>query len=238
MIINQNLDEQKIDEAIFYFENSTDEQLFEFLDGNDDVLKQIAVLKLDKVENALQVDKILNTLTDHPSETREYCSFLVNRLLKKEDYQKYFSSEKAFSNIERAIFDVNPKVCRKIIEVLPNFIQLYELYPSMIRNCFDLIELLQEKNKEKNYLYNKKSFHLYWHVFALGYTLDKNLFEKYQKSLVELLNALLEFNEYTLREKGAYLVKQLLTYSQTAELIELLDKYTNDKNFYVKEILD
>lgn len=238
MIINQNLDEQKIDEAIFYFENSTDEQLFEFLDGNDDVLKQIAVLKLDKVENAFQVDKILNTLTDHPSETREYCSFLVNRLLKNEDYQKYFSSEKAFSNIERAIFDVNPKVCRKIIEVLPNFIQLNELYPSMIRNCFDLIELLQEKNKEKNYLYNKKSFHLYWHVFALGYTLDKNLFEKYQKSLVELLNALLEFNEYTLREKGAYLVKQLLNYSKTVELIELLDKYTNDKNFYVKEILD
>ena len=75
------IEEKKIDEAINHFENATDEQLFEFLDGDDDVLKQIAVLKLEKVSSSDEVDKILNTLTDHPSETREYCSFLVNRLM-------------------------------------------------------------------------------------------------------------------------------------------------------------
>ena len=232
------IEEKKIDEAINHFENATDEQLFEFLDGDDDVLKQIAVLKLEKVSSSDEVDKILNTLTDHPSETREYCSFLVNRLLKNKEFRQYFSSEKAFSNIERAVFDVNPKVCRKVIEVLPYFVQLDELYPTMIKNCFDLIELLQEKNKEKNYLYNKKSFHLYWHVFALGYTLKEDLFQKYENDLINLLNALLEFKEYTLREKGAYLVKELMKFSNDERLKSLLDTYTNDENFYVKEILD
>jgi len=232
------IEEKKIDEAINHFENATDEQLFEFLDGDDDVLKQIAVLKLEKVSSSEEVDKILNTLTDHPSETREYCSFLVNRLLKNKEFRQYFSSEKAFSNIERAVFDVNPKVCRKVIEVLPYFVQLDELYPTMIKNCFDLIELLQEKNKEKNYLYNKKSFHLYWHVFALGYTLKEDLFQKYENDLINLLNALLEFKEYTLREKGAYLVKELMRFSNDERLKSLLDTYTNDENFYVKEILD
>ena len=46
------IEEKTIDEAINHFENATDEQLFEFLDGDDDVLKQIAVLKLEKVSSS------------------------------------------------------------------------------------------------------------------------------------------------------------------------------------------
>jgi len=231
-------EEEKIDEAINHFENTSEAELFAFLDGNDDVLKQIAVLKLEKVTSSQQVDKIINTLTDHPSETREYCAFLVNRLLKNENYRMFFTSEKTLVGLERAVFDVNPKVCRKIIEVLPYFVQLDELFSTLLKNCFDLIELLQEKNKEKNYLYNKKSFHLYWHVFALGYTLNDKLYAKHKNSLINLLNALLEFNEYTLREKGAYLTKELLNFSQDIQLYEILEKYTDDNNFYVKEILE
>jgi len=228
-------EEQKIDEAINYFENATEEELYSFLEGNDDVLKQIAVLQLEKVSSSDEVDKILNTLTDHPSETREYCSFLVNRLLKNESYRKFFTSEKAFASIERAIFDVNPKVCRKIIEVLPFFIQLDELFPTMIKNCFDLIEFLEEKNKEKNYLYNKKSFHLYWHIFALGYTLNEHLATLHKSDLINLLNALFDFKEYTLREKGAYLAKELSKLKSEPEILSLVEKYTNDENFYVNE---
>ena len=108
----------------------------------------------------------------------------------------------------------------------------------MIRNSFDLIELLREKNKNKNYLYNKKSFHLYWHIFALGYTLTTELFNGNKKELTTLLNELLSFKEYTLREKGAYLTNELLKFDNSQEIQELLEKYTVDDNFYVKEIFD
>ena len=231
-------DEQKIDIAIDHFKNTTDEKLFQFLSGDDDVLKQIALLKLESINSEEQADLIVHTLVNHPSETREYCSFLINRLLKQDEYKKYFSSEKSYTNIERAVFDVNPKVCRKIIEVLPYFSQLEKLYPQMIKNSFDLIELLREKNKNKNYLYNKKSFHLYWHIFALGYTLTQDLFIENKAQLIALLNELLSFKEYTLREKGAYLTNELLKFDSSPKMQELLRNYTNDENFYVKEIFD
>ena len=106
----------------------------------------------------------------------------------------------------------------------------------MIKNSFDLIELLQEKNKDKNYLYNKKSFHLYWHIFALGHTLTDEFFSKYQEELYSLLEKLLTFKEYTLREKGAYLAKKLSNYSTNKKFQTITAKYRNDENFYVKEI--
>ncbi len=229
-------EESKIDEAIKYFETCTTKDLFNFLDGEDDILKQIALLNIEEINSTVEADKILNTLIEHPSETREYCAFLINRLLKNSNYRKYFDSKTALNNIEKAIFDVNPKVCRKILEVLPFFIQLDTLYPMLIKNSFDLIELLQEKNKDKNYLYNKKSFHLYWHIFALGYTLTADFFTKYQEELYNLLEKLLTFKEYTLREKGAYLAKELLHYSSNEKFQAISDKYCNDENFYVKEI--
>ena len=79
-------------------------------------MKQIALLKLKHISSVEQADLIVHTLVNHPSETREYCSFLINRLLKQTRYREFFSSEKSYTNIEKAVFDVNPKVCRKIIE--------------------------------------------------------------------------------------------------------------------------
>ncbi len=235
MKINNLQEEIKIDEAISHFKNLNREEFYSFLDSSNDVLKQIALLNIENVFSEQEANKITNTLTDHPSETREYCSFLINRLIKNPDYRSYFFSQTILNNFERAIFDVNPKVCRKIIEILPYFEKLEMLYPLLIKNSFDLIELLEEKNKEKNYLYNKKSFHLYWHVFALGYTLNNRLYQNHKKDLVNLLNLLIKFKEYTIREKGAYLVKKLKKYSSEQELKEILEKYLNDENFYVKE---
>ena len=79
-------DEEKIDIAINHFETSTDEELFQFLAGDDDVLKQIALLKLKHISSVEQADLIVHTLVNHPSETREYCSFLINRLLCAKNY--------------------------------------------------------------------------------------------------------------------------------------------------------
>ena len=55
--------------------------------SEDEVLKQIALLKLDTINSIYEAEKIVFTLTNHASETREYCSFLINRLLKNEQLQ-------------------------------------------------------------------------------------------------------------------------------------------------------
>jgi len=237
--MNDNLEYfEKIDKAIEYFNNATDKELFDFLSSDDEILQQIALLKLENVSSINEAEKITFTLTEHSSETREYCSFLINRLMKQEHYRKYFTGELILEKFTKSISDVNPKVCRKIIEILPHYMELERLYPIILKNSYTLVEELKEKNKDKNYQYNTKSFHLYWHIFTLGYTLNCEFFNNYKADLLKLLELLFEFREYTIREKGAFLIQKLAQFLTQEELNLLNQKYANDENFYVQEIFN
>lgn len=237
--MNDNLEYfEKIDKAIEYFNNASDKELFGFLANDDEVLQQIALLKLDNISSIEEAEKITFTLTEHSSETREYCSFLINRLMKKASCREYFTGDLILEKFVKSVSDVNPKVCRKIIEILPFYMELSKLYPRILKNSFDLVDELREKNKDKNYQYNTKSFHLYWHIFTLGYTLNTNFYEMYKNDLIKLLELLFEFREYTIREKGAFLIKKLTQFLTAEELEVLNKKYSNDENFYVQEIFN
>ena len=123
--MNDNLEYfEKIDKAIEHFSNADDKTLFEFLSSDDEVLQQIALLKLEKISSNSEAEKVTLPLTEHASETREYCSFLINRLMKNEAYRKYFSGSFILDKFAKSISDVNPKVCRKIIEILPFYDEL------------------------------------------------------------------------------------------------------------------
>jgi len=233
--MNDNLEYFKnIDKDIEHFSNATEKELFEFLNNSDEILQQIALLKLDKISNQNEAEQIVDTLTEHSSETREYCAFLINKLMKTEFNRQYFTGNLILEKFSKAIYDVNPKVCRKIIEVLPFYKNLEQLYPMILKNSFELISELKEKNKNKNYQYNTKSFHLYWHIFSLGYLINIKLFENYKEDLINLLELLFEFREYTIREKGAYLIKKLAEFLPNNQTQTLINKYAEDENFYVK----
>ncbi len=237
--MNDNLDYFKnIDIAIEHFKNASTVELFNFLKGDDEVLQQIALLKLENISSQTEAELICNTLTGHSSETREYCAFLINRLMKNPDNIPYFTGDFILTKFTDAISDVNPKVCRKIIEILPLYKNLDVLYLNLLTNSFLFVDELREKNKNKNYQYNTKSFHLYWHIFALGYTLKHDLFDLYKDKLIKLLDLIFDFNEYTLREKGAFLLKMLTNYLSEKDANILYSKYSSDENFYVQEILD
>lgn len=226
---------KNIDEAIEHFQSKSNAELFSFLSDSDEVKNQIALLNIQNISSIAEAEKIVFTLTEHSSETREYCAFLVNRLMKQKENQKYFSGDLIFKKFEKAIFDVNPKVCRKILEILPYYKDLEKLFPTMIQNSFSLIAELQEKNKDKNYQYNTKSFHLYWHIFAIGITMNNMFFRKYYDKLISLIEQLSAFNEYTLREKAAFLSNKMIAIECSDALKELVQKLQNDENFYVKE---
>ena len=55
---------------------------------------------------------------------------------------------------------------------------------------------------------------------------------------MKLLELLFEFKEYTIREKGAFLIVKLAEFLTQEELNSLREKYSNDENFYVKEIFN
>ena len=80
---------ENIDNAINHFKSSSTEDLYNFLKTDNDILKQIALLHLTTVSSQEEAELIVNTLINHPSETREYCSFLINRLFQNKEYKKF-----------------------------------------------------------------------------------------------------------------------------------------------------
>lgn len=229
---------KRIDEAINCIETATREDFFSYLMGEDEVLMQIALLNLQDVVSVDEAQKIVNTLTEHSSETREYAAFLINRLMKNEEFVMYFNGEFILDSFAKAISDVNPKVCRKIIEILPKYIEMKELYPLLVKNSFEFIGGLTEKNKNKNYQYNTLSFRLYWTIFALGYAVNEEYLNIYETDLINLLKQLCLFREYTLREKAAYLAQKISSIRKISEVEDCLKLCANDENFFVKEIVD
>ena len=180
---------------------------------------------------------IINTLINHPSEIREYCSFLINKLMKT-DCNQFFQYKSFLDTFEISIYDVNPKVCRNILEILPFWEYKEELFERVLNNCFELINVLQEKNKDKNHRYTKNSFHLYWNLYSIGILLKSVENEKYSGKIIELLKQVAEFSEYTLREKGAFVAKQLYALIKTEQTLDIIQKYKTDENFYVRNAVE
>lgn len=228
----------KIDEAIEKFESASRDELFSYLSGTDEVLMQLALLKLNDVLSKNEAEIIVNTLTEHSSETREYCAFLINRMMKSDKTREYFVGDIVLDKFSKAISDVNPKVCRKIIEALPYYQEMERLLPILIKNSLDFIDGLQEKNKNKNYQYNTLSFRLYWTIFAIAFSLNEKFLNEYENELVNLSETLLNFKEYTLREKSAVLAQKISSIKKIPQIEQHLQKYADDENFFVKEILN
>ncbi len=222
-----------LDETIEILNNASQEELLSFLSTEDVVLKQIALLNINEINSAEEAKLIINTLINHPSEIREYCSFLINKLMNGKG-KKFFQDRSFLDTFEIAIYDVNPKVCRNILDILPFWKYKNELFERVLNNCFELIEVLQEKNKDKNHRYTKNSFHLYWNLYSIGIMLSTVNYEKYSAKIIELLKLITEFSEYTLREKGAFVAKQLYSLIKTEQTLAVMQKYQNDKNFYVR----
>ena len=228
---------KKIDEAIERFNGASREELISYLTGEDEVLMQIALLNLNDIESQDEAESVVNALTEHSSETREYCAFLINRLLKQSSCVKFFTGDIVLDRLSKAISDVNPKVCRKIIEILPFYLETDRLFPILIKNSFDFIDGLQEKNKNKNYQYNTLSFRLYWTIFGLSYAINDVFESKYEKELILLMQKLSEFKEYTIKEKAAVLAQKISSLKKIPIIEEFIQKYANDENFFVKEII-
>ena len=80
-----------INDAIDRFNNAQKDELLLYLDGSDEILIQIALLNINDINSQTEAEKITEKLTEHSSETREYCAFLINRLMKNTSYRKFFS---------------------------------------------------------------------------------------------------------------------------------------------------
>ena len=143
----------------------------------------------------------------------------------KENYAAFFQTRHILDSLLKAVNDINPNICRMIIEILP-YINEKEYFLENLYHRIDYVFEELEKLKRSNW-YTKKLFNLYWCLEALAVIkapADRRLEKVLEKSSV--------FRDYTIREKTAMVLSYL---SETSPVLERIkENLKNDDNFYVK----
>ena len=191
-----------------------------------DIEKQICILNLKSVKSQDEADLLVHHLTQHHGLIRETCAQKINEFFKDPTYQGFFQTKNISDSLLKAVNDINPNICRLIIEILP----LIEDKKYFLSNLYERIEFVftEIEKLKRSTCYTKKVFNLYWCLEALA-VLKAPIDER----LISVLNRSSRCKEYTIREKTA-MVLHLLEES-TKETNDIKTFLKNDENFYVKQ---
>ncbi len=222
----------EIEKAVILCEKEhTRDEIFDLLktssesDSQIDVEKQICILKLEDVRNQQEADLLVYHLTEHHGLIREACAHKINEFMQNPSLQNFFQTTKISDALLKAVNDINPNICRLIIDVLP-YLKDKKYFLNNLYNRFDVIFDELEKLKRSNW-YTKKLFNLYWGLEALC-ALSPDCDSKLQNVLQQCL----KIREYTIREKTAMLLDSLKSdkdfINQAKQLL------AQDTNYYVK----
>ncbi len=208
------------------------EKMLEFLQGDDFEQKHFALTFINTLKKDEDIEFFIQNLTGEDTKIRELASFRINDfILEKNFLMRYLENEPEI--LLHAIDDVNPQVCRNICALL-DFSQNKSYFSKRI---IEKINVLIEKTKSvkfKSHKVNKEIFHLYWNFFALEILITEN-FEQFPE-LLNILEQSINYKDYTIRERVAFLVKKLEK-SGFSQVKIISEKLQNDENFYVKKAL-
>ncbi len=223
---------KEIEKAVALCEkNYTRDEIFELLktdssiDSQNDVEKQICILKLTDIRSQQEADILTHHQTQHHGLIREACAQKINEFMQNSEFRKYFQTKEISQILLKAVNDINPNICRLIIEVLP-YIEdkqyfLEGLY-ARLEVIFDELERLKRSN-----WYTKKLFNLYWGLEALC-----AISPECDSRLQNVVNKCLKIKEYTIREKTAMLLDSLKT--DVDFIVQAKKELATDTNYYVK----
>ncbi len=220
--------------------NFKNEQLYEILSSADYPLKHFGILKLKKIKNQKQADILLSCLTNNESNVRESCSFKIKSFISNEQYNLFFQGDNYILDFTKAITDVNPRVCKNIIECIP-FLKCKKLMcNNLIKLTQDSLEQIGSYRSNQGHKYNRLVFKLYWGLEALNYifmdtnqTINVNI-----DKIIDIVKFCSKNREYTIREKAAALtlkLNQLQLLEDTKNSAKQLSEiFSKDDNFYVR----
>ncbi len=210
----------------------SNQEIFGILRRGDDVEKQIGILQLEHVQNDDEAELLLFHLTNQDGPIREACAIKLHEFF-TEGAGAIFDKTKYYSKFCDAVCDVNPNICRLIVDFLPklqNQSALFELLAEKVENIYSRID--SPDIEQKNFL-TVRLFNLYWTLEAVGAIMSDD-FDLARLKL--LLARATSYNDYTINEKTA----KIITYSQkTREIFsETFFELEKDVNFYVRRWID
>ena len=220
------------EKACILFENNLNRTyLFELLKKGTVVEKQVAALKLDKIESEEEADIFISNLTGCDGKIREVVASRLYEFLEEKSVREWFSKyPDIFAN---ATIDIDSNVCRNVIDTLSLLKEYEDFSKKYSRNLVQFIktavnEISKFSFKDKKYKYNKQYFKLYWSLEGLcyfNYFLTSNDIDFIVQNTVNC-------PEYTVREKSAKFIKFLPDKYDC-----LKDIFKQDDNYYVKNIV-
>lgn len=205
------------------------EELVKELLSDDEIKKQLCIINLKNITSTKEAETLISNLTGKGGPIREVTAIKINEFMNSTDLSIYFQSDKIIDTLIKAITDVNPTVCRNIIDCLDRIENKQYLKQNLFKKIFTILDELKEFRQIKSHLLNKKTFNLYWCLEALINIIP---FTGGDKDFEAILVSTCDFNDYTIREKTAKILS--MTQDKNATIEELTEKLKNDENIYVR----
>ncbi len=210
-------------------------ELIELLKNGNIPQKQLAALRIEKLESEYDAEILVNNLVGQDGKIREAVSLKIKELACDENYIDFFKSLN-IDNLSRifllAITDINGNICRNIIDVL-SALKSWDVFVNSFTDklsalIFELIDKIKDFDfQDGKYKVNKEVFKLYWCLEALNVYYNRIPVDILRKIILYTKN----IDEYTIREKTA---KILSNDVKDEILINARNELKNDKNYYVR----
>ncbi len=207
------------------------QELIDVIKTDNDLKKQICILRLKQINSQEEAELLLSNLTNHHGIIREAAAFKINEFLKNENFNVFFQKTEFLKTFLDAVIDMNPNICRLIIEVLPCIKAQEYFFNLLFERTLEVIHDAKTMNRRnRGYIYSKKIFKLFWYLEAIavmGYFKD-------QKAIQTIIENSYDFDDYTIREKCAKIISH-------AKIDDKLSRYKdillNDENYFVRRQL-
>ncbi len=198
------------------------------------IKKQACILSLSELRTQEDANKLIDNLTGQDGRIREVVAFKINELIKNSYYTAFFQSREASDTFINGIIDVNPAICRFIIEALDYVDDKKYLVETLIQQVQKIDNDVKNAGKDiEKHVLKKKIFKLYWTLEALTEILKNHPTGEDTTELETIIQATIEHSEYTIREKVYRLLKVINAQCKNAVFENYLQKLQNDENFYV-----
>ena len=211
--------------------NFSHSELLDMLQNGNIPQRQIAALKLDRVENPDEARILMNNLTGCDGKIREAVAFKINSfLIEDEKYVEIFANSEFAPVFADAVIDINANICRLIADsvcMLKTNRKFAKFYTDkIIRFAHEAFaELDKFIFRDKKYVINKQLFKLYWTLETLKDFCDM----ADSLTIQSILKQACAQKEYTVREKAAQIAVKY-------EYTEIIDTLKEDNNYYVRAI--
>lgn len=204
------------------------EEIFDALSGDDDIKKQLALIKLDGIKSSDEAMKLSSVLTGQHGPVREICSAKINEFIRNKDCREYFVGDEIKEIFLNALNDIIPTVARNILEVIKFLPGVEKVQTALLDRILELDNYVEDEQLLSNHEIIKKTFKLYWYLETLAeFAKDLEQNEKFS----QIIDKNYCHEDYTIREKISKILSKVNGFEQYKQML------TNDTNPYVSTIL-